>query len=181
MNSKNISIIFNEQADEALFRILDKYNLRESEEEIFRKLAEGENSNEIIIDSLTKELLQEKISNTEFLSTLQKKLNLSKEIIKNLSLDILHNLIPLLDIVPDDQLDTYNTKKDSKKPLQSDVLRREEVGEPIQKTKEIIPPAPQQSPEKPVEKMEEPKKVKTVLPPEAAKPNPTDTYREPIE
>jgi hydroxymethylpyrimidine pyrophosphatase-like HAD family hydrolase len=53
----------------------------------------------------------EKISNKEFLDALHKELKISKETTKSIALDIVNNLIPLLEKVPEDQLKEYNRKK----------------------------------------------------------------------
>ncbi len=107
---KNIAILRNEKSDTILIGILEKYKLQETDGVVLKKAISHELFNETIVIGLTRDLILEKISNKGFLDALHKELKTSKEVTKNIALDIINNLIPLLEKVPEDKLEEYNRK-----------------------------------------------------------------------
>ncbi len=131
MNNQNyIHIIFTEKADLVLSDIVEKYNLEESEDDANKKFEEDVDPNEVVLVDLTKDFVRETIPIKEFLDSLRQKLSLSPEITKGIAKDIIENLVPLIDKVPEDQLEAYNTKKDEEEigeqggDLAQEILRK---------------------------------------------------------
>ncbi len=154
----NIIVIFSAEADNVLADLIKKYNLQEGEDAAFDDTEKDIDPKEIILINLIEGFVLEKISNTEFLEALHKGLGTSKETTKNIALDIVHNLIPLLEKVPEDKLEEYNRKKSEperkkmaqeekteskKEDFQEELLNKIRASAPIQEQElKEEPPAP---------------------------------------
>jgi len=201
---KNIIVSFNEKAITVLGNIESKYSLEENLEEAVKALRENKPFKINILVNLTRNLMVEKISNTGFLDALQKELKISKETTKNLALDIMDNLVPLLEKIPEDQLEEYNRKKseverkneetetpkDEKEKLKEDLLEklREHQNMPKEPEPEEPPPVPQvkkvtvEDVDKNAQKIQHiQQKEKPATPVEKVEQAPPDPYKEPIE
>jgi hypothetical protein len=111
INQKNIAVLFDEKSETALSEIIKKYDLEEHGEEIFKKIKEHRMFNDSVIVHVVMDFMMGKISTRQFLEGLHKGLSISKEETKALSVDIMDNLIPLLEKIPEDELEEYNRKK----------------------------------------------------------------------
>ncbi len=185
----NLVIIFPQKADLALEGILRKNNLQETDDQVSKDYREKRMPNVVIVDHLIKDLLKGKISNEVFFNTLEEKLRLPRTTIKNISLDIMHNLVPLLDIVKEEELIKYNAKKESLRALMESTNKKpvfpfdkkvefknvEENAEKLRQTKEQLRET--QNVEENAEKLT---KARTVIQPETETRGP-DSYREPID
>lgn len=150
MDKKGLVIIFTKEADVTLDDIMGKYKLRETDDEILNYKA-GYTPKVVIIDRLTQDFVKEKISTEEFLNRLHADLNISPETTKMLAKDIIQDLIPLLDKVPEGKLEEYNTKKDEGKGAQEGALAQE-ILKKIN-AKRDIPVAEPETKENPVAKV----------------------------
>ena len=134
----NMVILFSKEALVVLYDIKKKHKLEESHEEILKKLQGNKVSKINILVNLTRDLMTEKVSNKEFFDALHKELEISAETTKNLAIDIMHNLIPLLEKIPEDQLEEYNRKKtelerESENPEEEVAPGKKEGGEEVKK------------------------------------------------
>ena len=153
--SNPFEVIISEKAIEVIVELIEKYKLKEREEELERKIAQTENisEREKLYDELplrqlsriVKNIIREKISVEELPSILKKQLNLSEESAKELANDLKEKVIPLVEKIP--------TEKEEEIPLPKKRVLKKALEE---------------------EKPEEIKK-------EEIKPERRDIYREPVD
>ncbi len=130
MPKKNLVIIFTERVDTVVDEIVKTHSLQQTDDEIAQVYREKKLPKVVILYRLIKDLLRENISTQEFLDKLRKDLNISPEATGALAKDIMQKLIPLLDKVPEDELDAYRTKKDEEErgeqggDLAQEILRK---------------------------------------------------------
>ena len=104
-------VIFSKEATLSLFGILKKYDLIENDEQVVKNIQERRHPKETMLVIIIKNFVMGKISNHQFLDALHKELKISKETTKNLAIDIMENLIPVLEKIPEGELGEYNNKK----------------------------------------------------------------------
>ena len=109
--SNNIIIPLDEKSEAVLLEIIKKNNLEENDEQAFEKIKAHKPLNETVVIKLTRDLIVGRISAKEFAESLHRKLNISIEKTKMIAKDIINNLIPLLEKIPEDRLEDYNRKK----------------------------------------------------------------------
>lgn len=131
---KNMVIPFDDKARVVLSTIIEKYKLQEDEETAFKKLAEKKSLNQTVMIKLTRDLMTEKISNKEFLDALHENFKTEKEVTKNIALDIINNLIPILEKIPEDKLQENNRTKQLK---ESALKQKEEAAQAEKEAKEL--------------------------------------------
>jgi len=153
-DNQNQKITFLENASPIISELLERYQLQETPDELFKKLTKGEVSRGGIILDIVIEVAQGKISKKNLVPSIQKYLNIPKEEAKKLAEDIEKRLLVLVKKVPKEEMEI-------KPPIPS--------GRPsVAKN----PPITEKSPitEKP---KTAPKKQKTT--------KEADVYREPVE
>ncbi len=114
---KDKIIPLNEKSELELRRIIEKYKLKETDEEAIKKIHAYKIFNENIVIQITRNLMTEKISNHEFLDALHKELKTSKEVTKSLATDIVNDLIPLLKTYTEEELKSYRSTPEPEKEL----------------------------------------------------------------
>ncbi|OGZ69317.1 MAG: hypothetical protein A3D44_02560 [Candidatus Staskawiczbacteria bacterium RIFCSPHIGHO2_02_FULL_42_22] len=205
IEEKNTIIPFSKNATDILYGIEKKYKLEETREETIQRIHNHKIHKINIVATLVRNFILEEISNTEFLDALHKELHISKEAVKNLAIDIVDNLIPLLEKIPEDQLEEYNRKKRSKeKNKEADVKKtenkkgefQEQLLNKIRGDVNIPKPEPKETPATPnlkkpeIEDVEDnakdiqhvqQKKEETVVPPTLKEEKKADPYQEPVE
>ncbi|MBM3206725.1 MAG: hypothetical protein FJZ43_03845 [Candidatus Staskawiczbacteria bacterium] len=127
--NNNIVIPLNEKSEAVLLDIIKKHRLEETDEKAFEKVRAHKLFNDGATLKLVRDLLSEKINNIQFFDALQSELGISKEATKNLAIDIMQKLVPLLEKIPEDKLQEYNRKK------RDDIERREDEKRIIEATK----------------------------------------------
>lgn len=100
----NIRIIFTEKADLVLEQIMERFNLEESLEELAKINREGKLFKVVIMNRLVRDFAKEIISKEELIESLQKDLKISQQTAETISKDIINNLVPLLEKIPEEQL-----------------------------------------------------------------------------
>ncbi len=108
---KNIIVLFNEKGELVFSDMVKKYNLEESDEEDFKKLQEGKLSLEVMVKKTIRAFVGGIITLEDFQISLEKILQRDKQTINTISKDIIENLLPLLEKVPEDKLGEYNHKR----------------------------------------------------------------------
>lgn len=174
---KNIIIPFSEKADLVVSNIIEKYGLKENEEKTLKKLKENKLFNSNIIVKLTREFVKGTISEEELIGLFKKELEISQQIAEKISKDIMDNLVPLLEKIPEEELGKTNIEKGVtekiitatpiKPPMGLKKTPSEGALEPVLKTPPKI-----QKPFTP-KILEKNKEIKT--------PKKEDAYREPID
>lgn len=106
MNKKNIKIIFTEEADPVFDNIIKKYNLQETDTQAWEKFQKNKDANVIIVDRLSIDFAEEKITEKQFAESLKKDLGIDPQTAEKLSKEIKTNLIPLLEKVPEKKIET---------------------------------------------------------------------------
>lgn len=106
---------FPENIDSIISDILQKYKLKESNEECFEKFEKEEETNGGIIAGIIKRVIQEKLSSQELINLLQKELNILSEA-KNLADDLKEKIFPLIvypkkRILPPEEIESVKPKK----------------------------------------------------------------------
>lgn len=86
---------FPENIDSIISEILEKYKLREGDEEFFEKFEKEERTNGEITAGIIKKVIQEKLSSPELIDLLQKELYISSEA-KNLADDLKEKIFSLI-------------------------------------------------------------------------------------
>lgn len=190
-NQQKQRIIFSEKADMVLEDIIKKYNLGENDDEIIKRLSEHKPSSIVIIDEITKNFVQQNLSEKDLITALQKDLGVSQQTAKKMSEDIKNNLVPLLEKVPEIEFEkpTIGMKTMPAIPIREDLTISEANLPPYQKkpleipSEEIIRKNIENF--KNTEQVPETEKPVVKKPFEKEKPKPSqkssDTYREPIE
>jgi len=97
-------IFFTQQADSALLDIEKKYNLEEEDKEWIEKLKAGKQLNQKIVLDLIQHLAKKEISEKDFNGSLQKDLNMSKEISEKIFAEISNNVLPFLKEVSEEDV-----------------------------------------------------------------------------
>lgn len=190
IEQNNIRIIFTEKADLYLEQIIKNFNLEESFEESAKRNREGKLFNVVIVNHLVRDFAKEIISEKELIDSIQKEMEVSRQTAETISKDIVNNLVPLLEKIPEEQL--------KKQPfIEQAPLENLETSEPVIKIKppigipqtgeaykpddnkkDFIIKKPEKA-DKPLEKKEEIKKPLKQVEKRIKKQN--DSYREPTE
>jgi len=100
----NTRVIFTAKASAALDAIVKNYNLEETSEEFLRKTNERKFSNEVIIDHLSKDFTLGKISGIDLTDSVQREMSVPPETAGKISKEIINNIIPYLEKVPEEKL-----------------------------------------------------------------------------
>lgn len=193
---KNIRVIFTEKADSVLSGIMGKYGLEENDAQIVKKVQGKNPFNVVVLNRLTKNFAKGTISEKDFISSLQKDLDIpQQQAAEKIFKDIINNIIPLLKKIPEEELrkQPYIEKNDEQKPELPPTPEKPDGSELVTKTKSPIGaeqvfkkprPVLEDKPErtevikKPIKKNKEIEEFKA---PSAAQQKKQDTYREPVE
>jgi len=95
--NKNKEIIFPEDSDLIISKILEKHNLEETVEKELKKIEKGEKTNGEIITELIKKAAKEKLSFQELTSLLKTELNISSKKSEELAKDIRKEILLLVE------------------------------------------------------------------------------------
>jgi len=106
---KKILVIFTEKADLVLSDIIKKYSLQETDLETFEKYKAGKLPKIVIIDNLTRDFALKIIPEKDLISSLQKELEISQQTAEQISKEIINSLVPLLEKIPEEQLENYES------------------------------------------------------------------------
>ena len=126
---KNI-IIFPEKAELEFKRIINTYGLEESDAEAFNILMGGKLFKVAIIKKIIRAFVANIISEKDFNESLHKIIK-DQETAQKVSQDIIANLVPLLDKVPEDQLEQYNLQKDKEDEERLSKINTEKEAETV--------------------------------------------------
>lgn len=151
--------------------ILKKYNLEESSEEACKKINEGKKPRTNIIIRAASDLVLNKISETGFISTLEKQLEITKQTAEKIINDVKEKLLSTAKIVTVGEIKTLEEETIIATPIKPPIgleKTEEEALEPVLKT-------PSRAKKPLISEISE--KTKKAKKP-SQKP---DTYREPIE
>lgn len=103
--NQNQVVVFSEDTAPVISEILRKYDLEETDDETFEKLEKGIPLRGEVILNITEEITLGTTSTQELTSSLQKNLNIPKEIAEKLTEDIKRKLIALAQKVPKEDLE----------------------------------------------------------------------------
>lgn len=160
MNEKNkMVIVFSEKAHSAFSDIEKKYNLEESDKEAIEAIKKDRVFKINIVIKLSREFITKKITELQFIESLQKDLNIDKTTAQNIIKDVITNITP-------------NTKK-----LTKEELKQKEIHD-IEEEVATEPTIQKPVKEKPQLKKRLPAKKTVTKKSEKSGP---DAYREPIE
>lgn len=186
----NIRVIFTAKANSALDGIVKNFNLEETTEEFLKKTEAGKFSNEVIIDHLAKDFSIGKISEKDLINSLQKETGVPQQTAEKISKEIITNIIPFLEKVPEEKLQDPNFVEQ----LEEKILGQKKGNLWEEKDTDIFPKIkPTASVVKPIEKITPPAKKserfkKPIVSEKTEKPAPQikqskgpDSYRESIE
>ena len=101
-NQNNIRVIFTDKAHSALDDIIKKFDLTESIEEDIKRTKEGKLSKIVIINHLSKDFALEKIPEKDLTAFLQKDLEASPQIAIDIAKEIINQIVPLLEKIPEE-------------------------------------------------------------------------------
>jgi len=135
IEQKKIIIPLDEKSHSVLVGIVGKYKLQENMEDILKKAKEHTSFNEAVLIKLTRDFMLEKLSNKQFLDALHESFKTPKETTKNIALDIINNLIPTLEKIPEDKLAEHNRAKQLKESALQQA--KENLEEEKNKQKEV--------------------------------------------
>ncbi len=122
---KKIRIIFTKKADLALLEIIKRYDLEENEEQRFKKSQNKSPFNIVILNHLIRNFFEESISEKDLTDSLQKDLEVSRQIAEKISKEIIDNLVPFLEKVPEEKLkDPIFIEELSKKILGTEIIEK---------------------------------------------------------
>lgn len=194
--NKDLIVIFTNEADSKLLEIEEDYNLKDND-------INWTNNEKIIVDSVRNFVLQ-KISEKELSDYLEKNLKTQNQKVKELAKDIIKELVPLLEILTEEQrqqkvIEMRNKNIESEKKeaevvikLKSPIGVLNSLKQEIQKEEIGIIPESESEPKAtlPFEKedpikstMPQPKTQTQNIEPEEAptQKSKADSYREPVE
>lgn len=118
-------IIFTQNAELLFLNLLKKYNLEENEDQSFEYLEKGLEPREVMIKKTIRAFAGGVILEKDLIDSFKKITKSDQDMAEKISKDIIENLIPLLDKVPEDQLSQYNLKKEQKAPRKPTKLQVE--------------------------------------------------------
>lgn len=177
VEKQNIIVPLSEKADLVVSNLIERHGLEENEEETLKKLKENKLFNSSIIVKLTRDFVKETISEKELVESLKKGLEIPQQAAEKISKDIINNLVPLLEKIPEKELRETKTEKE----VGGGPTITMPVKPPIDLEK--VPPK-KEIPEPTFNKPLQVKKPPTPKIPEEIKETKTskkgDTYREPI-
>ncbi len=102
-NNQNKKIVFLGDTSPIVFGMLDKYNLRETNDEAVRKIEEGKFLNAGLILDITKRTALGIISKEGLISIIENELKVSKETAEQLSKDIENELLSIAEVVSENE------------------------------------------------------------------------------
>jgi len=167
MNQTNTAreTFFSDDAEQMFFSILKKYNLDETDDQVFSKLEVNQPFFGEIVMNITRNFFEGSIKKGDLSSLLKEKLNISMETSEALAKDIEEQIIPLVQ-----KIEAPSEEEEEKG--EEEFITKEE--QELEKEPDIFPQA------KPTEVIEKPK----LEPPpttQTEQPKKPDTYRESIE
>ena len=176
---KKILVIFTEKADIVLSDIIKRYSLQETEAEAFEKYEKEKLPKIVVLDHLTRDFVLKILSEKDLVNSLQKELEIPQQTAEKISKDIITGLIPLLEKIPEDELENYNLKNQPNSNYDNTAALeiKKNIPAPLKelKGKSALPFKKIKNPALPA--AEEIKKPA----PQSTQPKGPDNYREPIE
>lgn len=132
-NQQKILTIFTDKGQSVFSGMMRKYDLDQNQEELFAALEKGQPFKEEMLKEMIRMLAKEVISEKDFTDALQKALRINLETAKQITTDVVTNLLPLIDKVPENKLEEYNKKKDQeledqKNTFADELLRKIRAG-----------------------------------------------------
>lgn len=109
---QKIRIILTDKASLVLSDIVKKYGLQDTDEVAFQKMKAGISSQMVIINSLAADFASGMILNKDLTNSLQKYLEVSRQTAEGLCKEIITNLVPLLDKIPEEKFETPVIKEE---------------------------------------------------------------------
>ena len=193
----NIRVLFTAKANSNLDGIMRNFRLEDDVEESAKRSKEGKFSKIVIIDHLAKDFARENISEKDMADYLQKDFEISQQVARQISKEIITKIIPFLEKVPEEKFkDPIFIEEVSKKIFGTTNENPTASLRQVQEDRNIFPKI--EYPENTVEPAEEKPKSKSALPSKRIKkpiapeetlkpitqtkqPRGPDNYREPIE
>jgi len=177
-------LIYSEGILQILSDVLDKYKLKETADEIFKKLETNEKSHRAIVMSIVRNLVFGNIQEGELPSLLSKELTIDSKTAEDLAVDIKKNIFPLVKkgtIIPEET--------EIEKPQIGDITPPSIKKSPLVGAEEIVKNIAVSEPTATEESKKAPKKVIRPMmaekikeeAPQPSRPRGQDSYREPIE
>ncbi|GEM_PF-2946599 len=99
-----IRIVFSAKADAALDKIMEKFTLQETPEEYEKRGTEKKPAKIAVIDGIAKNLAAGDLSEKDLPSLLQKDLGVSGDVAKQITNEIITNIVPFLEKIPEEKL-----------------------------------------------------------------------------
>lgn len=99
-NNQNLNLIFPAETYSLISDLLEKYQLKESTEEIFTKLEQEKNLYGEIIIGLVKKIASEEISFENFMAAIKMELNVSQKKAEEIAKDLRKNILVLIEESP---------------------------------------------------------------------------------
>ena len=119
-NNKKVFISDEKSPFDIISEILDKNGLKENLDDAIDKIEKGETSMVEIVHKLSRELVEEKITEKDFILAVQKQLGTTIEVAQNISKDIKEKLLPLAQ-----EINTEEKTKVISPPIIKNVSKRE--------------------------------------------------------
>lgn len=183
-NNKNL-VVFEDDTSPIISEILQKYGLKETDDEILEKIEKGEPLKPGIILNLTEDVVAARQSKEAMSSFLQKELSIPKQTAENIAEDIKNKLIPLAKKVSPEEITALEkiSEEELSAPLEENDNEEKILYEPlpihkkIQEEISVVKKPPTPIKEKiPLVKESEFKPRKISKPSQKS-----DIYREPID
>jgi len=147
-------IIFPENSSDVILKILERYGLKETNQEMIKKLSKKEKTIRGTVAELIKKIAQEEIPSKDFSPTLSERLGVSKKIADDLAKDAEKEILVFVKRIP---------KEEQKERIKKGLIERERTTSRTELPKKIKDELPTSTKELP------------------SKPQIKDDYREPIE
>lgn len=113
------NLIFPDEASTIISSILEKYGLKETNEELFEKWKKEEKGNGEILVDLIFEKLEKEFSLADFIVLIGKKFNVSLEIAEKIATDVEKNILNFVKQEPETIVpETISPKERPEKPTQ---------------------------------------------------------------
>ena len=112
IEQKNLRVIFTSEADFVLHKLLKKYGLEESEEEIFSKMDRDEDYKEKIVRDAAEAAVRKIIPEKNLTELLQIHLEMPQTSAENLLKDIQEELLPLIQMYPEEQFNNFDFREE---------------------------------------------------------------------
>ena len=100
----NVRVLFTVKANSGLNDIIKKFGLEETMEESVKRMQKGKLAKMVVIDHLSKDFALGTISEKDLVSSLKDDLEISQQTAGQISKDILTNIIPFLEKVPEEKV-----------------------------------------------------------------------------